>query len=161
LTSVLLLSLLLPYTEYSKNESPFVTFFSSIGNPGVAAAAGSIMNCVVLTAALSSLNAGLYSTGRSLRSMSVNGAAPKFTGVMNKSGVPYGGILVTGFITLLRVGLNAIVPDDAFLIPLLIVGWFAARRGILEIAKEREGYTGSFPVIPERPGIDSRKDRDG
>ena len=74
--SVLLLALLLPYTTYKHGESPFVTFFSHIGFSG----AGSLMNVVVLTAAFSSLNAGLYSTGRILRSMSVNGSGPKFTG---------------------------------------------------------------------------------
>ena len=44
-----------------------------------------IMNLVVLTAALSSLNAGLYSTGRILHSMAMAGSAPKFTGRMNKA----------------------------------------------------------------------------
>jgi L-asparagine permease len=127
--SVLLLSLLLPYTAYKADESPFVTFFSSVGSPEVGAIAGNIMNFVVLTAALSSLNAGLYSTGRILRSMSEAGAAPKFTGRMNKSGVPYGGILLTAGITLLGVGLNAIVPEQAFEIVLnvsalgIISGW--------------------------------------
>jgi L-asparagine permease len=127
--SVLLLSLLLPYTAYKANESPFVTFFSSIGDPTTGAIAGNIMNFVVLTAALSSLNAGLYSTGRILRSMSVNGSAPRFVGVMNTRGVPYGGILLTGALTLLGVGLNAIVPEQAFEIVLnisalgIVTGW--------------------------------------
>ena len=52
--SVLLLSLLLPYSAYQAGVSPFVTFFGSIGFEG----ADAIMNMVVLTAALSSLNAG-------------------------------------------------------------------------------------------------------
>lgn len=52
--SLILLALLLPYTAYKQGTSPFVKFFSSIGVEG----AGSIMNFVVLTAALSSLNAG-------------------------------------------------------------------------------------------------------
>ena len=233
--SVLLLALLLPSGAFKAGESPFVTFFSSIGSPEVGAIAGNVMNFVVLTAALSSLNAGLYSTGRILRSMSMSGAAPKFTAVMNKSGVPYGGILLTGAVTLLGVGLNAIVPKEAFeivlnmaalgiiagwgmimlcqlalrrwvkqgkavqpsfklpwspfssyltlgflatvlilmafdypvgtftigslviIVPLLILGWYLARGRIAEIAKEREGFTGSFPVIAERPGIDSNK----
>jgi L-asparagine permease len=228
--SVLLLSLLLPYTAYKAGQSPFVTFFSSIGSPEVGAIAGNIMNFVVLTAALSSLNAGLYSTGRILRSMSAAGAAPKFTGRMNKSGVPYGGILLTATITLLGVGLNAIVPEQAFeivlnvsalgiisgwgtiilcqmrlqkwakegklerpsfrlfgapftswltlaflatvlvlmamdfpvgtitisslvvIIPLLVIGWYASRDRIKAIAAAREGYTGAFPVVAERPG---------
>ncbi|MFP5022216.1 amino acid permease [Pseudonocardia phyllosphaerae] len=114
--SLVLLALLLPYTAYKEGESPFVTFFAAIGVPG----AGTVMNLVVLTAALSSLNAGLYSTGRILRSMSKNGSAPKFTGRMNGSGVPYGGIALTSVITLFGVGLNAVVPKDAFEIVLNI-----------------------------------------
>jgi L-asparagine permease len=108
--SVLLLVLLLPYTAYQAGVSPFVTFFDSIGVDG----AGMIMNLVVLTAALSSLNAGLYSTGRILRSMAMNGSAPKFAARMNKAGVPYGGIAITAAMTLLGVGLNAVVPESAF-----------------------------------------------
>lgn len=127
--SVLLLSLLLPYTSYKDGESPFVTFFSSIGSPETGAIAGSIMNLVVLVAALSSLNAGLYSTGRILRSMSVNGSAPRFTAVMSKNGVPYGGILLTAVITVVGVGINALWPSRAFEIALevasigIIGGW--------------------------------------
>jgi L-asparagine permease len=108
--SILLLSLLLPYTAYEAGVSPFVTFFGSIGVDGVDV----IMNLVVLTAALSSLNAGLYSTGRILRSMSLAGSAPRFADKVSRNGVPFGGILLTGAVTLLGVGLNAIVPDEAF-----------------------------------------------
>ncbi len=108
--SLVLLGLLLPYTAYAAGESPFVSFFSRLGVGG----AGSIMNVIVLTAAISSLNAGLYSTGRVLRSMAMNGSAPQFTGKMTRNGVPFGGILLTGFITLLGVGLNAVAPGQAF-----------------------------------------------
>ncbi|WP_086513775.1 amino acid permease [Clavibacter michiganensis] len=127
--SIVLLSLLLPYTAYSADQSPFVTFFSSLGSPEVGAIAGSVMNFVVLTAAMSSLNAGLYSTGRVLHSMGMNGSAPRFTTVMSKGGVPFGGILLTGSITLLGVALNAVVPDQAFEIVLnvaalgIVAGW--------------------------------------
>ena len=89
--SLILLSLLLPYVEYKAGESPFVTFFGTIGVPGMDV----VMNLVVLTAAMSSLNAGLYSTGRILRSMSLNRSAPKFAGRISANGVPYGGIVIT------------------------------------------------------------------
>jgi L-asparagine permease len=112
--SLILLALLLPYTTYHPGESPFVTFFSKIGVP----AAGGIMNMVVLTAALSSLNAGLYSTGRILRSMAMNGSAPAFTAKMNKNGVPFGGIALTGLLTLAGIALNLVVPAEAFNIAL-------------------------------------------
>ncbi|MEV2224429.1 amino acid permease [Nocardia vinacea] len=142
--SLVLLALLLPYTAYKSGESPFVTFFSKIGFDG----AGTIMNIVVLTAALSSLNAGLYSTGRILRSMAMNGSAPTFTARISKNGVPYGGIALTGAITLCGVALNAIAPGQAFEIVLnmsalgIIASWATivicqiqlhrfARKGIL------------------------------
>ena len=108
--SLFLLALLLPYTSYSADESPFVTFFNKIGIEG----AGPLMNIVVLTAAFSSLNAGLYSTGRILRSMAMNGSAPRFTARMSRRGVPYGGILLTASIGLLGVLLNGLVPGMAF-----------------------------------------------
>ncbi|SMO40727.1 amino acid permease [Paracoccus laeviglucosivorans] len=108
--SVLLLSLLLPYTAYKAGESPFVTFFGAIGIEG----ADVIMNLVVLTAVLSSLNAGLYSTGRILHSMAISGSAPASLAKMNKAGVPYMGIAVTAFVTVLGVVLNAYMPADAF-----------------------------------------------
>ena len=112
--SVLLLTLLLPYTAYKAGESPFVTFFGSIGVEG----ADIVMNLVVLTAVLSSLNAGLYSTGRILHSMAVSGSAPAALAKMNKAGVPYGGIAVTAVVTVFGVILNAIVPSEAFEIAL-------------------------------------------
>jgi L-asparagine permease len=108
--SVVLLSMLLPWNDYSARESPFVTVLSNIGIP----AAGGVMNLVVLTAAMSSLNSGLYSTGRILRSMAMSGSAPRFTGVMSRSQVPYGGILLTSGMCVLGVGLNFVVPADAF-----------------------------------------------
>ncbi|EXU69422.1 L-asparagine permease [Streptomyces sp. PRh5] len=108
--SVVLLSMLLPSGSYSGDESPFVTVLSKIGVP----AAGGVMNLVVLTAAMSSLNSGLYSTGRILRSMAMSGSAPKFTGTMSRTHVPYGGILLTAFFCVLGVGLNYVVPDKAF-----------------------------------------------
>uniref|UniRef100_UPI003F4956C7 amino acid permease n=1 Tax=Streptomyces chartreusis TaxID=1969 RepID=UPI003F4956C7 len=108
--SVLLLAMLLPWSAYSGDESPFVTVLSGVGIP----AAGGVMNLVVLTAAMSSLNSGLYSTGRILRSMAATGSAPRFTGVMSKTQVPYGGILLTTAFCVLGVGLNFIVPADAF-----------------------------------------------
>nr|WP_312877602.1 amino acid permease [Lentzea indica] len=108
--SVLLLTMLLPWHHFTGTESPFVTVFSALGIPAV----GDIMNAVVLTAALSSCNSGLYSTGRILRSLAQKGEAPAFTGKMNSRHVPYGGILFTGAAYLFGVVLNYIVPKEAF-----------------------------------------------
>ena len=116
--SVILMALVLPYTAYSPNESPFVTFFTGIGIPH----AGDIIQVVVLTAALSSLNAGLYSTGRTLRSMAVAGEAPSFAARLNKHQVPSGGIIITSALGLLGVALNAFLAEDAFEIVMNLAG---------------------------------------
>jgi len=108
--SVVLLVLLMPWTAYKAGVSPFVTFFGALGVPGI----GSIMNIVVLTAALSSLNSGLYSTGRVLRALAMGGSAPNFVARMNASKVPYGGILVTLVIYAIGVVLNALLPSQVF-----------------------------------------------
>lgn len=108
--SVILMTLVLPWTAYSKDESPFVTFFTGIGVPH----AGDIMQVVVLAAALSSLNAGLYATGRTLRSMAVAGEAPRIAAKLNKHKVPTGGIAITALLGLLGVLINYIYPTNAF-----------------------------------------------
>lgn len=153
--SLVLLSLLLPYSAYSAGESPFVTFFGSIGVQGMDV----VMNLVVLTAALSSLNAGLYSTGRIMRSMSLNGSAPKFAGRMNKAGVPYGGIVITAVVAVLGVVLNAVVPAKAFEIVLnfaaigIIASWamiVLCQIALMKSAKRGEQDRPSFrmPFAP-------------
>ena len=108
--SVLLLAMLLPWPFYNGGESPFVTVFSRLGIGGI----GDVMNAVVLTAALSSCNSGLYSTGRILRALADEGEAPKFVGKMNSRHVPYGGILFTSVAYVLGVVLNYLVPKEAF-----------------------------------------------
>jgi L-asparagine permease len=100
--SVTLLAMLLPSVMYSSTESPFVTVFTSLGLPWV----GDLMNAIVLTAALSSCNSGLYSTGRVLRSLADKKEAPAFAGKMSSRHVPYGGILFTSVIYVAGVALN-------------------------------------------------------
>ncbi|NBH12223.1 amino acid permease [Amycolatopsis sp. SID8362] len=114
--SVLMLAMLLPWPFYNGDESPFVTVFSRLGIPGI----GDVMNAVVLTAALSSVNSGLYSTGRILRSLAEKGEAPSFVSRMSGRHVPYGGILFTSVAYLLGVVLNYLVPKDAFDIAIAI-----------------------------------------
>lgn len=108
--SVLLLALLLPWSAYSADESPFVTFFAAIGIEGAA----SVMNFVVLTAALSSVNSGLYATGRILRTMSVGGHAPQFVGRLSRRKVPAGAIAFVAVAYFIGIFLNFVMPQDAF-----------------------------------------------
>ena len=108
--TVVLLAMLLPWSSYSADQSPFVTVLSHIGVPG----AGSVMNLVVLTAAMSSLNSGMYSTGRILRTLAIAGSGPRIAARMNRNQVPYVGILITASICVIGVFLNYVVPAQAF-----------------------------------------------
>ncbi|GBQ14339.1 amino acid permease [Swaminathania salitolerans] len=108
--SVVLLVCLLPWSAYHKGVSPFVTFFEALGVPHI----DTVMNIVVLTAALSSLNSGLYSTGRILRALAMGGSAPKALAKMNRQSVPYVGILTTVAVYMVGVGLNYLIPSRVF-----------------------------------------------
>jgi L-asparagine permease len=108
--SVVLLVLLLPWNAYHDGQSPFVTFFHVFGIKGT----GSVMNVIVITAALSSLNSGLYSTGRVLRSLALGGSAPPLLARMSGQAIPYCGIIVTVSVYLVGVVLNYLVPSQVF-----------------------------------------------
>ncbi|MCP1122400.1 MULTISPECIES: amino acid permease [Bacillus] len=99
-----------PWNEFGEKGSPFVLTFEQIG---IAKAAG-IINFVVLTAALSSCNGGLFSTGRMLFTLAQQKQAPEKFGHLNKNGIPSKGILATAFVLLIGVVLNYLVPAKVF-----------------------------------------------
>jgi L-asparagine permease len=111
--SILLLCSMLPTTEFKEGTSPFVTVFDRMGLHWMAA----LIQGVLIVAALSSLNSGLYSTGRVLRSLGMSKQAPAFTLKMSASGVPWAGIVMTSVVFVLGAALNA-VASNAFEIAL-------------------------------------------
>ena len=80
-----------PWNQVGLGESPFVRVFESAGIP----AAAGIMNFVVLTAALSSVNCNLYLTARMLFSLARGGYAPPVLGRLSKRGAPVVALLVS------------------------------------------------------------------
>src|SRR5690242_17841147 len=105
--SILLLVSMLPTTEYKSGTSPFVTVFGRLGLGWMA----DIIQAVLIVAAMSSLNSGLYSTGRVLRSLGMSKQAPPFTLKMSSQGVPWAGIVMTSVVYVLGSLLNALDPD--------------------------------------------------
>jgi len=99
---------LYPWDQIGSIGSPFVLTFSKIG---IAAAAG-IINFVVLTAAMSGCNSGIYSCGRMLYTLAQNGQAPKFLGKVSKEGVPTNALKITLACLLIGVFLNYMYPDS-------------------------------------------------
>ncbi|TDD95378.1 amino acid permease [Actinomadura rubrisoli] len=111
LGSLLVILAVVPWTAFKGGASPFVLAFDQIGIKG----GGDIVNFVVLTAALSSCNAGgLYSTSRMLRTAGVNGDGPKVLSRLNGRGVPVLTVVISALVMGIGVVVNAVVPDKAF-----------------------------------------------
>jgi L-asparagine permease len=105
--SILLLVSMLPTDDYRAGISPFVTVFGRMGMDWMA----SVIQIILIIAAMSSLNSGLYSTGRVLRSLGIAKQAPGFTLKMSGSGVPWAGIVMTSVVYVFGAVLNALTPD--------------------------------------------------
>jgi len=95
---------------FHSGRSPFVEVFEQIGIPGAAG----IINFVLLTAALSSCNSGIYSTGRMVRSLSLRGEAPAALGGLSSRRVPFAGIVLSAAMMVIGVIVNLVSPDKAF-----------------------------------------------
>ena len=96
-----------PMERIGTTGSPFVLTFAKIG----ITAAAAIINFVVLTAALSGCNSGMYSCGRMLYALSQNKQLPAVMGKVSRVGVPVAGVAVSIVILLIGSCLNYIIPN--------------------------------------------------
>lgn len=88
------------------SQSPFVRVFA---HSGIAFAAG-VMNFVVITAALSSMNTNIYLCSRMMFSLSRGGNAPAEFGTLNQAGVPAAATAMTGIFILFAASLSKFTP---------------------------------------------------
>jgi AAT family amino acid transporter/D-serine/D-alanine/glycine transporter len=108
--ALLIIMSLVPWTELSPSVSPFVFVFEKLGIPAAAA----IINVVVITAATSSCNSGIFSTGRMLWSLGERGQAPRAFARLSSNRVPAAGIHASAAAMLVGVALNYMVPKEVF-----------------------------------------------
>ena len=101
-----------PWNAIDGKLSPFVQIFDSVGIK----AAAHMLNFVVLTAALSVYNSGLYSNGRMLYSLARQGNAPKAFMRLSRRGIPFVGVLFSSFVTATAVAIVYFLPKTAFTI---------------------------------------------
>ena len=99
-----------PWNELGTHGSPFEMTFQRLG---IRSAAG-IINFVVLTAALSSCNGGIYSTGRMLYNLAQQGQSPRMFAATSRDGIPQRAIWASIGMLLLGVLLNYLVPARVF-----------------------------------------------
>ncbi len=112
--SIFLIVCVVPWNfEFSGKtiKSPFAVALDSAGIPY----ASMIMQAVVLTAVLSSLNSCLYITSRMLLTLADQGEAPKFLARVNKRGVPVRAILAGTSVGYVAVVANYFFPEEVFL----------------------------------------------
>ena len=98
--------------EESMAASPFVKIFSNIGIP----AAAHVLNFVILTAALSVYNSGVFCNSRMLYGLALQGNAPKSFTRLSARGVPVISIMVSSGATMFCILLNAVMPERALVI---------------------------------------------
>ncbi|MCD8785776.1 amino acid permease [Staphylococcus gallinarum] len=105
--SLIVIMSITPWDHISADKSPFVQVFALIGIPFAASA----INFVVLTAAASATNSGIFSDSRMLFGLAQDKQAPAIMGKTNKHGVPHIAMFISTSILLVAVMLNYIFPN--------------------------------------------------
>jgi len=146
-----ILLMLFPWSKLAEGGSPFVMIFSALGESGTA----HVLNVVVLTAALSVYNSGVYCNSRMLHGLAQQGNAPRILGKVDKRGVPVPAILLSALVTFLCVVINYLLPGKAFgilmslVVAALVINWGMISLAHLKFraAKDREGLTPIFKAF--------------
>ncbi|MFT3945078.1 MAG: amino acid permease [Ancrocorticia sp.] len=107
-----IIMMLTPWDQITGDASPFVQIFTGLGIP----AAANILNIVVITAAISAINADTFSAGRILFGLAQEGQAPKVFASVSRNGVPWMSVLVMCSGLAVGAVLNALIPDSVFAI---------------------------------------------
>ena len=76
------------------DKSPFVMIFSQLGLGWAA----HLLNFIILTAALSVYNSGMYANSRMLYGLAVQGNAPKMFAKVSKQGVPISAVVFSSIL---------------------------------------------------------------
>jgi GABA permease len=108
--SVFLLTVVMPWSSVQSGASPFVGALKQMGLPG----ADHVMNAVVLTAVLSCLNSGLYTSSRVLFVLAGQHEAPARIREVSTRGVPYLAIVASSVVGFLCVIMAGVAPDTVF-----------------------------------------------
>ncbi|MEJ9231244.1 amino acid permease [Peribacillus butanolivorans] len=102
--------MIVPWKTAGIEESPFVKVMEILNIPG----ASGIMNFIILTAAVSAMNAQLYASTRMMFSLARGKHAPSFLGKLNKRGVPAKALAVSTTGILIAAGVHALLPGSSY-----------------------------------------------
>ncbi|WP_445116277.1 amino acid permease [Acinetobacter sp. WZC-1] len=110
--SLAILLSLVPWNQLElggMDKSPFVIIFSQLGINWAA----HLLNFIILTAALSVYNSGMYANSRMLYGLAQQGNAPKLFLKVNKQGVPIPAVLFSALLIFGCVIINYLAPEAA------------------------------------------------
>lgn len=116
---------LYPWQNVVTGGSPFVLIFHAMNSDVVA----TVLNIVVLTAALSVYNSGVYCNSRMLLGLAQQGNAPRALMHVNRRGIPLTALGVSALTTGICVLVNYFMPGEAFellmglVVSALIINW--------------------------------------
>ncbi|WP_248745375.1 MULTISPECIES: amino acid permease [unclassified Pseudomonas] len=111
LTLFVLMSLY-PWQQIGSQGSPFVQIFQNLG----IGSAATVLNIVVISAAISAINSDIFGAGRMMYGLAEQGHAPKAFAKLSRAGVPWMTVVVMAAALLLGVLLNYLIPEDVFLL---------------------------------------------
>ncbi|XKU42648.1 amino acid permease [Pseudomonas [fluorescens] ATCC 17400] len=101
-----------PWPQIGSQGSPFVQIFSNLG----IGSAATILNIVVISAAVSAINSDIFGAGRMMYGLAQQGQAPKGFAQLSRHGVPWMTVVVMGAALLGGVVLNYLIPESVFLV---------------------------------------------
>ncbi|MEO4012326.1 amino acid permease [Pseudomonas rossensis] len=111
LTMFVLMSIF-PWQQIGSQGSPFVQIFDNLG----ISSAATILNIVVISAAVSAINSDIFGAGRMMYGLAQQGHAPKGFARLSRNGVPWLTVVVMSSALLLGVLLNYLIPENVFLL---------------------------------------------
>ncbi|WP_367255378.1 amino acid permease [Pseudomonas kribbensis] len=111
LTMLVLMSIF-PWQQIGSQGSPFVQIFDHLG----ISSAATILNIVVISAAVSAINSDIFGAGRMMYGLAQQGHAPKGFARLSRNGVPWLTVIVMSCALLLGVLLNYLIPENVFLL---------------------------------------------
>ncbi|EJN26546.1 gamma-aminobutyrate permease-like transporter [Pseudomonas sp. GM79] len=111
LTMLVLMSIF-PWQQIGSQGSPFVQIFDNLG----ISSAATILNIVVISAAVSAINSDIFGAGRMMYGLAQQGHAPKGFARLSRNGVPWLTVVVMSSALLLGVLLNYLIPENVFLL---------------------------------------------
>jgi aromatic amino acid transport protein AroP len=138
---------LFPWQKVVSGGSPFVLIFAALNSNAVATA----LNIVVLTAALSVYNSGVYANTRMLYGLAAQGNAPRVLLKLSRSGVPLAALGVSAIATGACIAVNYFLPGEAFGLMMglavsgLIINWATISLVHLRFRAARRGTRSQFP----------------